>query len=88
MHFYSVTFERFGTVGGLCKEFEQKYLVQNNSSQKEMRKKFLTKFWFQTFWSKNIFVTEKFGLNNHEKKLSPNKLFVQGNFHPKKFGNK
>ena len=70
MHFYSVTFERFGTVG-LCKELEQKYLVQNNSSQKERRNKFLTKFWFQTFWSKNNFVTKKFGPNDHEKKFRP-----------------
>ena len=47
--------------------FEKNILVQNNSSQKEMRKKIPNKFWFKAFWSKNIFVTEKFGPNDHEK---------------------
>ena len=46
---------------------EKNILVQNNSSQKEMRKKIPNKFWFKAFWSKNIFVTEKFGPNDHEK---------------------
>ena len=53
MHFYSVTFERFGTVGGLCKEFEQKYLVQSNFLFKKMLGK---KIGSKNFGSKKNFV--------------------------------